>query len=274
LVNEISELSRTFNTKFFSGIVVTGASYKIYGSIENMLNAAWVKPLFGFDLPSASLLYVLIRMPKSLKDKPSRSKIELDISNWFKDKTSFHSIFITEPIYTNDMTDRVDAVLFVGGFDTSSLLSGLQKKVEPFKNNAVEKGLMTDDWQLIVPKIEESKEEAPPEPAESPGDEAETKTVSVEETKPSPPETVFQDTNTIADIETPKEVKPEASTAPTFETQQIQEVPPPPAKPTNTAKVTAPKKLKTTRKTTAKKESAKRRKKTKKVEKQKKETSA
>ena len=249
LVSEISELSRTFNTKFFSGIVVTGASYKIYGSIENMLNAAWAKPLLGFDLPSASLLYVLIRMPTILKDKLPRSKIELAITNWFKAKTSFQSIFITEPIYTEDMTDRVDAVLFVGGFDTSSLLSELQNKVEPLKIKAVEKGFMTDDWQLIVPKIEEPKEEAPPE-------------------------AVIQETNTIADIEAPKETKTEESTTQTFEAQQTQEVPLRPTEPDNTAKLTDSKKVKITRKTPAKKKSAKRRKKKEKVEKQKQKTSA
>ncbi len=52
LVEEISELSRTFNTKLFAPIVVTGASYKIYGSIENMLNAALLKPFLTFDLSS------------------------------------------------------------------------------------------------------------------------------------------------------------------------------------------------------------------------------
>lgn len=271
LVSEISELSRTFNTKFFSGIVVTGASNKIYGSLENMLNAAWIKPLLGFDLPSASLLYVLMRMPTSLKDKLSRSKIELAIANWFKDKTSFQSIFITEPIYTDDMTDRIDAVLFVGGFDTSNLLLGLQKKVEPLKNKAVEKGFMTEDWQLIVPKIEEAQ----PAPVETSPVEAETKTVSVEETQPSPPEAAFQETNIIADIEAPKEAKPEESTAQTFEAQQTQEAPPPPAEPANTTEVTTPKKLKkTSRKKTARKRSAKRRKKTEKVGEQKQKTSA
>jgi hypothetical protein len=97
-------------------------------------------------------------------------------------------------------------------------------------------------------KIEEPKEEAPPEPVELPPVEAETKTVSVEETQTSPPEAVFHETNTIADIEAPKEAKPEESTAQTFEAQQTQEVPLPPVEPTNSAEVTAPKKLKTTAK--------------------------
>ena len=118
LVDEISELSRTFNTKLFTPLLVTGASYKIYGSLENMLNTALLKPFLTFDLSSASLLYVLLRMPLSLKDKLPRGKIELAITNWFKEKTNLQSIYITEPIYTEDMTDRIDAVLFVGGFDT------------------------------------------------------------------------------------------------------------------------------------------------------------
>jgi hypothetical protein len=134
---------------------------------------------------------------------------------------------------------------------------------------------MTDDWQLIVPKIEEPKEEAPPEPVELPPTvEAETKTVNVEETQPSPPEAVLQETNTIADIEAPKEAKTEESPTQTFQAQQTQEVPMIPAELAITAKATEPKKLKATRKTAAKKKTAKRRKKTEKVEKQKQKTSA
>ena len=154
LVEEISELSRTFNIKLFTPIVVTGASYKIYGSLENMLNTALLKPFLTFDLSSASLLYVVLRMPLSLKDKLPRGKIELAITNWFKEKTNLQSIYITEPIYTEDMTDRIDAVLFVGGFDTTKMLSDLETKVKSLKNQAVERGFMTEDWRVEF-KIEE-----------------------------------------------------------------------------------------------------------------------
>ncbi len=157
-VEEISELSRTFNIKLFAPIVVTGASYKIYGSIANMLNAALLKPFLTFDLSSASLLYVVLRMPLSLQDRLPRGEIELAITNWFKEKTSLQSIYITEPIYTEDMTDRIDAVLFVGGFDTSVMFGDLEKNVEHLKNMAVEKGLMTADWRV------EFKIEEPPKP--------------------------------------------------------------------------------------------------------------
>lgn len=159
LVEEISELSRTFSTKLFTPIVVTGASYMVYGSIENMLNTALLKPFLPFDLSTATLLYVVLRMPSTLKDIFPRGKIELEITNWFKEKTSLQSIHISEPIYTEDVSDRIDAVLFVGGFDIAKMLSELESKVSPLKKQATEKGFMTEDGSFII-KVEE--EMAPP----------------------------------------------------------------------------------------------------------------
>jgi hypothetical protein len=258
LVTEISELSRTFNIKLFGGIAVTGASYKIYGSIENMLNAAWLKPLLNFTLPSASLLYVLIRMPASLKEKLSRSKIELAIADWFKDKTSFQSISISEPIYTQDMTDRIDAVLFVSGFDTAALLADLQKKGESLKGKAVEKGFMTEDWQIITPKIEEPKpvEVTPPLVAEVPPAPEEPKTVAEIP--------IALEDRTVEPVPVPLEAPQivEALPAP-IESPKALEAPKTEQKPKRTPKTT-------TRKVAA----PKRRKKTEKVEEQKEETTS
>ena len=129
-------------------MIVTGASYKIYGSLENMLNTALLKPFLTFDIVKRSLLYVLLRMPSSMKDSFPRGKIELAITNWFKEKTNLQSIYITEPIYTEDMTDRIDAVLFLGGFDISKMMNNLEQKVKSLKKLAVERGFMTEDWRV------------------------------------------------------------------------------------------------------------------------------
>ncbi len=154
LVDEVTELSRTFNSKLFTVLLVTGASYKIYGTLENMLNTALLKPFLKFDLSSATLLYVLLRMPATLKDKLPRGKIELAIANWFENKATLKSIHITEPIYTEDMSDRIDVTLLIGGFDADKMLSKLEERVQPLKEHAVEKGLITEDWQVTA-KIEE-----------------------------------------------------------------------------------------------------------------------
>ena len=53
-----------------------------------------------------------------MKDKLPRAKIELAVATWFKEKANLKTIYITEPVYVDDASDRIDVVLFVGGFDT------------------------------------------------------------------------------------------------------------------------------------------------------------
>ena len=160
LVQEISELSRTFNVKMHSVLLATGASINIYGSLENMLNATLLKPLLTFDLSSASLIYVLLRMPTNLKDKLSTGKIELAIAGWFKEKANLKSIYVTEPIYVEDISDRIDLILFVGGFDTTKMVTDLEKKIKNMESRAVKKGFIKEeDWEAIMKNLEEQKEQ-------------------------------------------------------------------------------------------------------------------
>ena len=99
-------------------------------------------------------------MPTSLKDKLPRGKIELAIAGWFKEKANLKSMYITEPIYVEDSSDRIDLILFVGGFDTAKMFTDLDKKVKSMKNRAVEKGFIKEeDWQAMMKNLEEQKEQ-------------------------------------------------------------------------------------------------------------------
>jgi len=167
LVEEISEQSRAFNTKMYTALLAAGASIKIYGSVENMLNATLLKPLLNFDLSTVSLVYVLARMPSSLKDKLPRAKIELAVASWFKEKANLKSIYITEPVYVEDASDRIDMVLFVGGFDTTEMFLDYEKKAKGLEGRAVQKGLVDKkEWQTMmknlgIKKGEEASSEVP-----------------------------------------------------------------------------------------------------------------
>lgn len=201
LVQEIAELSRTFSIKMFSVIAVTAASYRVYGSLENMLNTAMLKPLLSFNLSSASLLYVLLRIPISLKDKISRAEIDLSITDWFKDKTSLQSIHISEPIYTEDANDRIDAILFVGGFDMSDIFAGLEKKAKALKTKAVEKGYMTEDGHILF-KVEEEKTIEMSTPSELP--------LMIEDEKATPRVPTVETTTALNDFENIEETTVES----------------------------------------------------------------
>ena len=150
LVQEISEFSRSFNVNIFTPILATGASLRIYGSLENMLDSALLKPFLKFDLSSTSLLYVLLRIPSHLKTKLSRGKIELSIAKWIKDKVNVKSIFVSDPIYIEDISDRIDVVLFVGGFDTTELFTSMKQKIDNIKNESIKNGFIKKkEWQGI-----------------------------------------------------------------------------------------------------------------------------
>jgi hypothetical protein len=145
LVRELTEMSRSFKVKMYTILSATGASLKIYGSLENILSTALFKPLLTFDLASVSVPYVLLRMPLSLKDKLSKGKIELAIADWFKERASLKSIRVSEPIYVEDVTDRIDMLMFVGGFDLTEILAALEKKVRTIKSQTVKQGFIKED---------------------------------------------------------------------------------------------------------------------------------
>jgi len=154
VVQELSELSRSFNIKIFTVLSATGASLRIYGSLENVLATALLRPLLTFDISSASVLYVLLRIPSQLKSKLPREKIELSIVNWFKDKASLKSIYFSDPIYVEDTSDRIDVVMFVGGFDVTEMFTSMEKDVNAIKGDAIDRGFISEEeWQGIVKSL-------------------------------------------------------------------------------------------------------------------------
>jgi hypothetical protein len=151
LAQEISELSRSFGINFFTVLSATGASLRIYGSIENILATVLLKPLFKFDLSSTSVVYVLLRIPSQLKTKLPREKIELSIINWFNDKTNLKSIYFSDPIYVEDTSDRIDVVMLLGGLDITKIFTLMEKDIETIKDDAIDRGFINEEeWQGIV----------------------------------------------------------------------------------------------------------------------------
>ena len=153
-VRELSEMSRSFGVRTFAILAATGASFKIYGSLENILDTTLFRPLLSFDLSGASLLYVLSRIPRQMKEKLSRDKIELAIASWFREKAVLKSIYVTEPLYVEDLNDKVDIVLLVGGSDLKEMFTSMEKKVGAVKTEAVKQGsIKKEDWEGILKSL-------------------------------------------------------------------------------------------------------------------------
>jgi hypothetical protein len=151
---ELSELSRAFNVKLYTAFSITGASFKVYGSFQRMLDAASLNSFLSFDLATTSVLYVLVRAPRNLKDKLSRDKIEMATAEWSKQMSGVKSIYVSDPIYVEDASDRVDIVAFAGSFDMTEFAVFLQKKASKVKNDAVEKGLIKEEeWAAVIKSL-------------------------------------------------------------------------------------------------------------------------
>jgi hypothetical protein len=120
----------------------------LHGSLENILNTTLLRPFVEADLSSASVLYVLIRMPVQLRDQIPRGKIELAIDNWVKAKASLKSVYVSEPVYVDDGNDRLDIVMFMGGLDLSKIVISTDKKVNEIKSYAIKNGFMSEkEWK-------------------------------------------------------------------------------------------------------------------------------
>ena len=154
LPQELSELSRAFNIKLYTGLSLMGASYQVYGSFQSMLDAASLNPFLSFDLASAAVIYVLARVPRSLRDKLTRGRIELETAEWAKKIPNVKSIQVGEPIYVDDANDRVDAVVFAGGFNVAELAAYLAKKSDRVRSETIKKGLLKEkEWEAIVKSL-------------------------------------------------------------------------------------------------------------------------
>ena len=151
LVQEICELSDSFNVHHYSVLAATGASLKIHGSLENILNVASFMPLSNFDLSTATVLYVLVRMPTQLEGRITRRSIESTVNKWFKERASLKAVIVSEPIYVNDGSDRLDIAMFVGGFDLSKRIVALDRQVKDIVSYAVKNSFIEEkEWQELI----------------------------------------------------------------------------------------------------------------------------
>jgi hypothetical protein len=57
-------------------------------------------------------------------------------------------------MYVEEVNDRVDVVMFVGGFDLKEMFTLMEKKVNAIKTQAVKQGSIKEkDWEGIMKSL-------------------------------------------------------------------------------------------------------------------------
>ena len=61
---------------------------------------------------------------------------------------------MTEPLYVEDLNDRVDVILFVGGIDLKEMIEASTKKMNTVKTQALKQGsIKEEEWKEIMKSL-------------------------------------------------------------------------------------------------------------------------
>ncbi|OGD53314.1 hypothetical protein A3K81_03920 [Candidatus Bathyarchaeota archaeon RBG_13_60_20] len=153
-IRDIYKLSRNFGVQFFAPMLATGCSLSIYESFRNILDITLEQPLMGFDMSTASMIYVLVKAPIYYRDEFTKGKIEYEVTQWLKESLGVDVPQVCETIFVDEYGDRVDLAILVGGFDTSRLFNAINARIERFSNMYLEQGLYDRGlWERIKERL-------------------------------------------------------------------------------------------------------------------------
>jgi len=153
-IRDIYKLSRNFSVQFFAPMLATGCSLSIYESFRNILDITLEQPLMGFDMSTASMIYVLVKAPIYYRDEFTKGKIEYEVTQWLKESLGVDVPQVCETIFVDEYGDRVDLAILVGGFDTSRLFNAINARIERFSNMYLEQGLYDRGlWERIRERL-------------------------------------------------------------------------------------------------------------------------
>jgi len=161
IVRDLVKLSRSFRVELFTVLMASGSSLEIYESLRNILEITLEQPLLDFDISTASIIYVLVKAPLRLQGVLTKGFIELEVNSWLKERLGVDVPQICEPIYVDELNDRIDVAILVGGFDTNHLFQTVRERVSRFDNlinehGFYDKGVWAKICGTLLPGVEES----------------------------------------------------------------------------------------------------------------------
>ncbi|MEM2996650.1 MAG: hypothetical protein QXK52_03985, partial [Candidatus Bathyarchaeia archaeon] len=117
---------------------------KIYDSLENIFNSMLYRMLLNFDLKESYIFYVLARIPVKLRGEITKEKLESAFIRWIREKSSPKVIYISDPIFINEVNDRIDIMIIVGGFNEEKILNSLEEKARETIEYLTKKGIIDE----------------------------------------------------------------------------------------------------------------------------------
>lgn len=143
-IDNFVRFSKNLDIKFYTIMISTGCSINIYDSLENIFNSMLYRMLLNFDLNESSIFYVLARIPVKLKDEITKEKVESTFMRWIRQRSNPIVVCISDPILVDDLNDRIDIMVIVGGFNEKKIMGLLEGKAQVTKQLLYKKDLFDD----------------------------------------------------------------------------------------------------------------------------------
>jgi hypothetical protein len=154
IIRELDRLSRSYGVNIYSPLMATGCSLDIYDSFRNILEITLEQPLMEFDLTTATMVYVLVRVPLSYQEDFQKGRLEFEVTQWLQERIGIDIPQICEPLFVDEYGDRVDIIILVGGYDTGKKFNEVYNRIERFGKMNVDQGLVdSGEWEEIKKRM-------------------------------------------------------------------------------------------------------------------------
>ena len=121
--SDLVQASRSTGIIHCTPCLALNHSLRIYEDLEGILESATVRPMANLDISSALFSFLILRVPNTLKSKFSADEMLKEYYRWKERNITNEVLGNTEIRYKEEASDRIDALLLLGGCDLNKLLS-------------------------------------------------------------------------------------------------------------------------------------------------------
>ncbi len=132
---EISHISQSFRLQVLSPAFAYGASYEIYGSLANIVEYAMYKILVPINPENVIAAVTIARIPRRLLEIVGKDALEEQFTSWTRRRFPAIRGSLLRIITKEEPSDRIDAILLLGGKNLEAITNSIKDGYIEFKAN-------------------------------------------------------------------------------------------------------------------------------------------
>ena len=156
-LGELSHISQSFRLQVLSPAFAYGASYEIYGSLANIVEYAMYNVLVPIDPENVVVAVTIARIPRRLLERVGSNAIQEQFTSWTKRRFPAIRGSQLRIIAKEESSDRIDAILLLGGKNLESIANSIRDGYIGFKAN-LETMDLWEEYSITADELKNSEE--------------------------------------------------------------------------------------------------------------------